>query len=82
VIEEDDFYVLIMEHASGGELLHYIRNADKHRLKEKEARRLFRQILSAVYYCHSNSLIHRDIKPESSDALSFFELDTNTVNHR
>ena len=65
VVEQEDNYVLIMEHASGGELLHYIRNADKHRLKETEARRLFRQIVSAVDYCHKNFLIHRDIKPEN-----------------
>ena len=65
VVEQEDNYVLIMEHASGGELLHYIRNADKHRLKESESRRLFRQIVSAVDYCHKNFLIHRDIKPEN-----------------
>lgn len=66
VIEDASHYVLIMEHASGGELLQYIRNADKHRLTERESRRLFRQILSALDYCHQNSLIHRDIKPESA----------------
>lgn len=54
-----------MEHASGGELLQYIRNAEKHRLTERESRRLFRQIVSAVDYCHQHSLIHRDIKPEN-----------------
>ena len=65
VIETDASIVLIMEHASGGELLNYIRRSEMHRLKEKEARRLFRQIVSAVDYCHQNSLIHRDIKPEN-----------------
>jgi len=65
VVEREDSYVLIMEHAGGGELLEKIRNADKHRINEKESRRLFRQIVSAVDYCHQNNLIHRDIKPES-----------------
>jgi serine/threonine protein kinase len=65
VIETDRHVVLIMEHASGGELLNYIRRSELHRLKEKEARRIFRQIVSAVDYCHQNSLIHRDIKPEN-----------------
>ena len=65
VIETDRQVVLIMEHASGGELLNYIRRSELHQLKEKEARRIFRQIVSAVDYCHQNSLIHRDIKPEN-----------------
>jgi len=45
VIEQDESYVLIMEHAGGGELLDCIKNADKHRLKEKDARRLYRFII-------------------------------------
>ncbi|KCV67798.1 CAMK/CAMKL protein kinase [Fonticula alba] len=65
VVETNDYYVLIMEHVTGGELLQYIRNAERHRLSEIESRRLFRQIVSAVSYCHRNSLIHRDIKPEN-----------------
>lgn len=35
------------------------------RTPEKEARRLFRQILSAVEYCHTNSVVHRDLKAEN-----------------
>ena len=72
VIEQEDSYVLIMEHAGGGELLDCIKNADKHRLKEKDARRLYRQVISAVDYCHQNSLIHRDIKPESEFYITNF----------
>ena len=34
-------------------------------LREKESRIFFRQILSAVDYCHKNSVIHRDLKPEN-----------------
>jgi serine/threonine protein kinase len=65
VIETDRHVVLIMEHASGGELLNYIRRSDSHRLKERESKRIFRQIVSAVDYCHQNSLLHRDLKPEN-----------------
>ena len=51
----------MMEYANGGELFDYI-VANK-RVKEKEARSFFRQILSAVDYCHKNAVIHRDLKP-------------------
>ena len=39
-----------MEYVGGGELFDYI-VANK-RVKEKEARGFFRQVLSAVEYCH------------------------------
>ena len=32
------------------------------RMKEKEARAKFRQIVSAVQYCHQKRIIHRDLK--------------------
>lgn len=50
-----------MEYCLGGELFDFI-VANK-RVKEKEARSFFRQVLSAVDYCHHNAVIHRDLKP-------------------
>ena len=32
------------------------------RMKEREARVKFRQIVSAVHYCHQKHVIHRDLK--------------------
>jgi len=63
VLESASHYYVIMEHASGGELFDYI--IKKGSLKEKEARTFFQQIVSAVEYCHKNSVIHRDLKPEN-----------------
>jgi serine/threonine protein kinase len=63
VVETANAVHLMMEWAAGGELFDYI---VKHkRLKEQEARHFFRQIVSAVDYCHKNSVIHRDLKPEN-----------------
>jgi len=54
---------LVLELVNGGELFDYI--VARGRVKEKEARKLFRQIVSAVEYCHGNLIVHRDLKPEN-----------------
>lgn len=61
MVETSDSIYIMMEYANGGELFDYI-VANK-RVKEKEARGFFRQVLSAVDYCHHNAVIHRDLKP-------------------
>ncbi|XP_063798882.1 serine/threonine-protein kinase BRSK1 isoform X6 [Pseudophryne corroboree] len=54
---------LVLEHVSGGELFDYL--VKKGRLTPKEARKFFRQIISALDFCHSYSICHRDLKPEN-----------------
>uniref|UniRef100_W5K337 non-specific serine/threonine protein kinase n=1 Tax=Astyanax mexicanus TaxID=7994 RepID=W5K337_ASTMX len=54
---------MVMEYASGGELYEYIQS--RQRLTEEEARYFFRQITSAVLYCHTNGVVHRDLKLEN-----------------
>lgn len=39
-----------MQYASGGELYEYV--SERKVLTDAEARRLFRQIATAIYYCH------------------------------
>ncbi|KAI9351791.1 serine/threonine-protein kinase MARK2 [Zopfochytrium polystomum] len=63
VIETKHTVFLVMEYASGGELYDYLVVHGK--MKEKEARAKFRQILSAVSYCHKKRVIHRDLKAEN-----------------
>jgi serine/threonine protein kinase len=53
----------IMEYLEGGELLEYLR--EKGQLAEDEAAEIFKQILSAVDYCHRQKVIHRDLKLEN-----------------
>lgn len=63
VIETEKTLYLVMEYASGGEVFDYL--VSHGRMKEKEARAKFRQIVSAVQYCHQKKIIHRDLKAEN-----------------
>uniref|UniRef100_A0A8C5GDC2 MAP/microtubule affinity-regulating kinase 3 n=1 Tax=Gouania willdenowi TaxID=441366 RepID=A0A8C5GDC2_GOUWI len=63
VIETEKTLYLIMEYASGGEVFDYL--VAHGRMKEREARAKFRQIVSAVHYCHQRNIVHRDLKAEN-----------------
>ncbi|KAJ3191311.1 Map microtubule affinity-regulating kinase [Irineochytrium annulatum] len=63
VMETEDECFVVMEFAAGGELIEYI--ASRNYLTEKEARRLFRQIISAMDHCHLANVVHRDLKLEN-----------------
>lgn len=62
VIKSKDEIIMVIEYA-GNELFDYIVQRDK--MSEKEARRFFQQIISAVEYCHRHKIVHRDLKPEN-----------------
>ncbi|MCQ2817857.1 MAG: protein kinase [archaeon] len=67
-IYEDKRYVyLVMERCTGGELFdRIIKRIDEGKMyTEKEAAKIFKQIASAVCYCHSKHICHRDLKPEN-----------------
>ncbi|XP_017582652.1 PREDICTED: NUAK family SNF1-like kinase 2 [Corvus brachyrhynchos] len=63
VFENSSKIVIVMEYASKGDLYDYI--SERQRLSEQEARHFFRQVVSAVYYCHKNGVVHRDLKLEN-----------------
>lgn len=50
VFENSSKIVIVMEYASRGDLYDYI--SERQRLSERDARHFFRQIVSAVHYCH------------------------------
>ncbi|XP_057518916.1 calcium-dependent protein kinase 1-like [Amaranthus tricolor] len=69
---EDRHYVnLVMELCAGGEL--FDRIIAKGHYSEREAAKLFRQIVTVVYNCHSMGVMHRDLKPENFLFLSSHE---------
>lgn len=63
VIDTPKELFLILEYASGGEIFDYL--VAHGRMKEKEARKHFRQIIAAIDYCHCMRIIHRDLKAEN-----------------
>ena len=63
IMESKKSLYIVMEYCEKGELFDYIVNNGK--LNEKEACRLFQQIINGVEYLHQQCIIHRDLKPEN-----------------
>lgn len=63
VLDTDLNIYMVMEYVSGGELFHLVNEHEG--LRETDARRLFRQIISGIEYCHQNLVAHRDLKLEN-----------------
>jgi serine/threonine protein kinase len=63
--ETDDYVYLVMEYVGGGSLHSYLREKPNRRLEEDDAKRIFKQIMTALHYCHRKSIAHRDIKLEN-----------------
>ncbi|KAM5302031.1 serine/threonine-protein kinase MARK2-like [Glossophaga mutica] len=63
VISTHSHIFLFMENVSGGHLLHYL--LKNYPMTEEDARAKFRQMASAVQYCHHKEIAHRDLKLEN-----------------
>ena len=61
-LSEAECYI-VMELATGGDLFHLIKERGK--ISIDDSRIIFRQLISAVGYLHSEGIAHRDIKPEN-----------------
>jgi serine/threonine protein kinase len=53
---------MVMEYLPGGELFEYWQSKPEKILSETEAKEIMIQLLSAIDYCHSLKIIHRDLK--------------------
>jgi len=67
VYENEKNIYLIMELCTGGELFDRITLNTENGIQftEKQAASLFKQMMSAINYCHKNGIVHRDLKPEN-----------------
>lgn len=63
--EQDDWLYMAMQHVDGTDLGVVLENyrADKVLIEPNEARRIIREICSALDYAHRKGVIHRDVKP-------------------
>lgn len=67
VYQTEMYIYLVMELCQGGELFdRIIANTEAEKaFTEKQAAEIFRQMMSAINYCHKNKIVHRDLKPEN-----------------
>lgn len=61
--EENQFFYLVMEKVTGGEL--FDRIVVKEFYNENEARNVCKIMLDALEYMHGQNIAHRDLKPEN-----------------
>ncbi|XP_052025356.1 sperm motility kinase Y-like [Apodemus sylvaticus] len=63
VTETKKSIYLVMEFVEGQQLYQYIKNSGH--IEEDEARKIFKQLIAAVSYCHEHGIVHRDLKPDN-----------------
>jgi len=62
---DSKFCYLIFEYFPGENLYTFLEARNFKPLREGSAKRIFRQIISALLYCHQNKICHRDLKLEN-----------------
>mmetsp|Transcript_7086 Transcript_7086/g.6937 ORF Transcript_7086/g.6937 Transcript_7086/m.6937 type:complete len:472 (+) Transcript_7086:1-1416(+) len=65
VIDTPKHLHLVLEYVPGCSLHGYLKKRPDRKLEEAETKRIFRQLLSGIEYCHNNNVTHRDLKLEN-----------------
>ncbi|CAI5788072.1 serine/threonine-protein kinase 17A [Podarcis lilfordi] len=65
VYETPTEIILVLEYAAGGEIFDQCVAERDDAFKEKEVKRLMRQILEGVSFLHRNNVVHLDLKPQN-----------------
>jgi MAP/microtubule affinity-regulating kinase len=53
---------IVLEYFKGMSLSHFLKTRAGKRIQESDARKVFKQLASSIFYLHSNKISHRDIK--------------------
>ena len=61
--EDQKFLYIVTELISGGELFDELLR--KKKFTEKDCATIIKQLLETLNYCHSNNIVHKDLKPEN-----------------
>ena len=64
IFENENFFYIIMEYCSGGDLFSYLEK-NKFHISERQSCKIIYKILKGLSYLHSYGIIHRDIKSEN-----------------
>lgn len=62
-IEDNDYYYLVMDYVSGGDLMDFVVNYGS--IDEEASREIIRQVVCCVKYFHNLGISHRDLKPDN-----------------
>ena len=82
IYENKRYYEIITEELCGGSLLERLMKKmddDGETFSEKDAAFIFKQIISAINYCHKEGIVHRDLKMENVLFLDKKKLDIKII---
>eukprot|EP00126_Sphaerothecum_destruens_P002364 Sdes_comp15802_c0_seq1m4874 len=62
IINTATLFIIVMEDCPNGSIRDYLQRIECKARREKELQRLFKQLVFALDFCHSQNIFHRDVK--------------------